>query len=112
MPLTWPSPRLVAACRIALGVAVILNAIEIATVLNRVANGALASPRSVDLPVVASMVQTWTLIAVTAGAFVALGIITHVAALAASATCLFAMVWDQQAYTNHFWLTTLLLIPL
>ena len=53
--------------------------------------------------------EAWTLIAFLAGGLVACGVLTQVSALAASATCLFAMLWDQQAYTNHFWLTTLML---
>jgi uncharacterized membrane protein YphA (DoxX/SURF4 family) len=110
--MTWPSPRLVAVCRILLGVAVMLNTSEITAVLNRVVDGALAVPGPVVLSLAASTVQVWALVSMVAGAFIALGVMTPVAALTASVFCLFAMLWDHQAYTNHFWLTTLLLLPL
>ena len=42
------------------------------------------------------------------GRLVSLGVLTQGACLLAAASCLFAMLWDEQAYTNHFWLTTLL----
>lgn len=112
VPVTWPSPRLLAVCRVLLGVAVMLNAIEISGVLTRVAGGSLAVPGPLGVPVTATGVEAWTLAALLAGGFVAVGAMTPLAALTASGTCLLAMLWDHQAYTNHFWLTTLLLVPL
>ena len=109
MPVTWPGTRALAVCRMLLGVAVMLNAIEISVILGRVADGALGVPGPLGLPVTAGAVETWTLVAFLAGGLVAVGAATQVSALAASATCFFAMLWDHQAYTNHFWLTTLLL---
>ncbi|NPC43525.1 HTTM domain-containing protein [Nocardioides sp. zg-1230] len=86
-----------------------MNTVEIHAILGRVRDGALAMPGPVQLALTQTAVSAWTLTAMTSAILVLVGLLTTPAALAGSATCLTAMLWDQQAYTNHFWLTTLLL---
>ena len=85
-----------------------LNAAEMSGFLGRIVTGSLEMPAAVRVPVTAGTVEAWTLVAFLSGALVALGVFTQGACLLAAASFLFAMLWDEQAYTNHFWLTTLL----
>lgn len=103
------SPRALAVCRAVFGLAALMNSIEIHAILSRINEGAMSSPGPVPFALTASAISLWTVVASSSALMVCLGILTGPAALAASAACLFAMLWDQQAYTNHFWLTTLLL---
>jgi hypothetical protein len=102
-------PRALAVCRILFGLAALMNAVEIHAILSRVDEGAMSSPGPLPFALTASAISLWTVVASSSALMVCLGILTGPAALTASACCLFAMLWDQQAYTNHFWLTTLLL---
>jgi hypothetical protein len=104
--------RELAVSRILIGLAALLNAIEIRAILTRVEQGAVSSPGLVPFSIDVSSIDLWMTVASGSGLMVCLGILTGPAALVASGASFFAMLWDQQAYTNHFWLTTLMLVYL
>ena len=51
MSVTWPSTRALAVCRMLLGAAVMLNALEISVILGRIVDGSLAMPALIDVPI-------------------------------------------------------------
>ncbi len=112
MLVTWPDPRMLATVRIVLGVATILNALEVSAILGRVADGALGMPGILDVPVTTTLVSAWMSVTVLTGALVLLGVVTRAAALAASTASIAAMLWDRQVYANHIWLCSILLVLL
>ena len=104
------APRAVAVARIGLGLATILNAVEMYALLSKIAGGMIA------LPVVAWMPRptstdsvVYLVLAVTGGLALAVG--WHAAGAAALTTVLNVVVflWDQQTYSSHRLLSTLLI---
>lgn len=110
--MNWPGERALAICRIALGFAVILNTAELTVTLLRLRDGAVHMPGVLPLPMAHTAIEVWMTLSMSAGALIALGAFTKAASLIASASCLAVMLWDQQVYTNHHWLTTLLVAML
>lgn len=105
--------RAAAVARIGLGLAGLLNAAEGWTLLTRIADGRLAIP-VVDA---GPPVQTWSVVALTAVAMlsalaVVLGWRTRAAALVLAGTDVLILLWDQQTYSSHRLLSTILLVLL
>ena len=105
--------RAAAVARIGLGLAGLLNAAEGWTLLTRIADGRLALPVADAAP----PVQTWSVAVLTAVAMAAafavvLGWRTRLAALALAGTDLLTQLWDQQTYSSHRLLSTILLVLL
>ncbi|EON23214.1 hypothetical protein CF8_2756 [Nocardioides sp. CF8] len=98
-----------AVCRILLGCAFVMDALEASGILLRIEQGRLAVPGPLPLPITDTTIQAWTLLSVIAGAMVFAGVVTEAAAAAAAALAVLALAWDQQVYSSHLWLTTLLL---
>lgn len=94
--------RPVAVVRIGLGVAVVLNALEVSVILRRVAEGRLRFPVLDWLPAPTSVaVGVYLAVAVVAGAALVVGYRTSVAAALSSALVAWSLLWDQQTYSNH-----------
>jgi hypothetical protein len=102
------SNRALAACRMMLGAAFLMNTLEVAAILLRVHEGRLAMPGFVHIPVTPGLIWTWTLVGVAAATLIVVGGATAPACLAAAVLGCLALVWDRQTYSNHLWLTTLL----
>ena len=102
--------RPVAVARIGLGIATILNAIEAFTILERVSAGYLAAPVFTSLP---SLELPWLIaglaFAMAAGIAVAIGWMTAPAAILTVVLNATVLLADQQAYSSHRWLATLLM---
>jgi hypothetical protein len=102
-------PRPIAIVRIALGVAVVSNALETSVVLQRVVDGRIRVPVLESLPAPTSFaVQLCAALGVLAGVALAVGFFAAPAAIAATALNLWVFLWDQQTYSNHRVLVTLL----
>lgn len=98
-----------AAARIGLGIASILNATEMYLLLSRIAAGTVALPVS---PVVPSPTQgavtTYLVAATFAGAAITIGWRTAPAAAVTTLLNVGVLLWDQQTYSSHRFLATLL----
>lgn len=101
--------RWLALCRIGLAVALLLNCIEVGAVLFDIAAGELAMPRVFHVPLTSATVTAWTLLNFLSALMLITGILVRPAALSAAALGFAATMLDQQVYTNHYWLMTLLL---
>lgn len=103
------SGRPLAAARIGLGIASILNAFEMYLLLSRIAAGMLALPVS---PVVPSPTQgavvAYLVVATLAGFALAVGWHTAWAAAVTTLLNVGVFLWDQQTYSSHRFLVTLL----
>lgn len=108
MSLNPPDPRALAVCRILLGCVVATNTFEVAATMLRVEDGRLGVPGVLDLPINETTIWVWALSGVVAGLMLALGVVTGLAAAAAAVLGVIALLWEQQNYSNHLWLTTLL----
>jgi hypothetical protein len=103
------APQALAVARIGLGLATILNAVEMYALLSDIAAGMVALPLVDWMPRPTSAATTVYLVtAVAVGLALALG--WHVASAAALTTVLNVAVflWDQQTYSSHRLLATLL----
>jgi hypothetical protein len=102
-------PRPIAIVRIALGMAVISNALEAAVALQRVVDGRIRVPVLVWLPAPTGLaVQLCAALGVLAGVALAVGFFAGTAAVTATALSVWVFLWDQQTYSNHRVLVTLL----
>jgi hypothetical protein len=102
-------PRPVAFVRIGVGLAVLLNAFEVAAILQRVADGRLRFPVFAWLPApTAVSLDVYLPVAVLAGVALVVGYHAATAAAVSSALGVVALLWDQQTYSNHRLLVTLL----
>ena len=102
-------PRPIAVVRIALGVAVASNALETSVVLQRVVDGSIRVPVLDWLPAPTGFaVQLCAALGVLAGVALATGFFARGAAIAATALSVWVFLWDQQTYSNHRVLVTLL----
>ena len=102
-----------AAARIGIGIAICLNALENSGILIRVADGRIAMPVTDLMPAPTSTLVLACLTAtLVAGVTVTLGLFTRFFAALAAALQIFTLLWDQQVYTHHAWLITLLTLLL
>ena len=103
-------PRPVAVARIGIGIAAVFNAVEASEILQRVSSGRLAVPVLAGTPVPS---MPWLIagliLAVVAGIAVTFGWMTSPAAAVSVVLSATALIWDQQVYSSHRWLATLLL---
>jgi hypothetical protein len=105
--------RAAALARVGLGLAGLLNAAEGWGVLTRIADGRIAMPVADAAP----PVQTWsvgvlTTVAVLASLALVVGWRTRAAALVLAGADLVTLLWDQQTYSSHRLLSTILLVLL
>lgn len=103
------APRALAVARIGLGLATVLNAVEMYALLSKIAGGMIALPVVEWMPEPTSAaVGVYLVVAVAAGLALAAG--WHGASAAALTTVLNVAVflWDQQTYSSHRLLATLL----
>jgi hypothetical protein len=106
-------PRPVAVARIALGIALVSNALEASVLLQRVADGRIRVPVVDGLPAPTDLtVQLFTIAAVLAGVALATGFFAGPAALVATGLNVWSFLWDQQTYSNHRVLVMLLVLYL
>lgn len=105
--------RALAAARIGLGIAICLNALENSAILMRVADGRITMPVTDHMPApTATLALTYLTATLVAGVTVTLGLFTRFFAAIAAVLQMFALLWDQQVYTHHAWLITLLTLLL
>ena len=106
-------PRPVAVVRIALGIALVSNALETSVLLQRIVDGRIRVPVAELLPAPTGVtVQLFTAAAVLAGVALATGFFAGPAAAAATALNVWSFAWDQQTYSNHRVLVMLLVVYL
>ena len=102
-------PRPVAVVRASLGVAAIINAVEVSRILRGVAGGRLRFPVVESLPSPSSAaVAAYLMLAIVAGLALTVGFHTLTAAVTTTVLSVTALMWDQQTYSNHRLLVTLL----
>ena len=103
-------PRPVAVARIGIGIATVFNAVEAFEILQRVASGHLAVPVLAGTPLLSMpWLVAGLVLAVAAGTAVTIGWLTSPAAAVSVALSTTVLLWDQQVYSSHRWLATLLL---
>lgn len=100
--------RPVAAARVMLAFALSVCVLESAGVLSGIAGGKLRYPALLPAPTSAS-VQIFLVVGLLAAAFLLVGILASGAAAVGSALLTAALLWDQQTYSSHHLLITLLL---
>ncbi len=103
-------PRPVAVARIGIGIATVFNAVEAFEILQRVSFGKLAVPVLAGTPVLSMpWLVAGLVLAVVAGIAVTFGWMTAPAAAISVVLSATVLLWDQQVYSSHRWLATLLL---
>ncbi len=103
------APRPVAAVRIALGIVTVLNSLETSALLRQIAGGKLALPVHGWVPPPSTpAVLMYLVLAVTAGVAVTMGWRTSAAAGLSTVLNVGVLLWDQQTYSSHRLLATLL----
>ncbi|GAA1769975.1 HTTM domain-containing protein [Agromyces humatus] len=106
-------PRPIAVARIGIGIATVFNAVEAFEILQRIASGRLAVPIFEGMPILTTAwLVVGLLLAVAAGIAVTFGFMTSPAAAISVVLSATVLLWDQQAYSSHRWLATLLLVYL
>ncbi|WP_438854769.1 HTTM domain-containing protein [Agromyces sp. M3QZ16-3] len=103
-------PRPVAVARTGIGIAAVLNSLEAWEILNRIVRLDVKVPWeafAVDVTEVRVMVVVGA--SILAGIAVAVGWHVEIAAIASTALGVFVLAWDQQMYSSHRWLATLLM---
>jgi hypothetical protein len=102
-------PRPVAIARIGLGLAVVISALEVSVILLNVAQGRLRFPVYAWLPApTEAAVTVYLALAVSAGLALAVGYRAAAAAGVSAGLGVVALLWDQQTYSSHLLLITLL----
>lgn len=103
-------PRPVAIARIGVGIATMLNAVEAWDILQRIAGGRLATPVIAGAPVPSDPLLTLLLVLSFGAALaVTVGWRTEAAAITSVACSVAFLVWDQQTYSSHRLLGTLIM---
>jgi len=103
-------PHPIAVARIGLGIATVFNAFEAFDILQRVAAGRLAMPLLAGAPPIeTSWLVAGLVIAVAAGIAVTFGWLTTPAAIVTVLLNSAVLVADEQTYSSHRWLATLLM---
>jgi hypothetical protein len=105
--------RPIAAVRIGVGLAALLTALELRAVFERILDGAtrVAVP-GWPLPLTDAFVTAWLVVICVAAVALALGAWSRIAAAGLAVCTLVALACDQQAYSSHLVLLTLLAIYL
>ena len=104
-------PRPVAVLRMALGVATVMNVFEATDLLLGIADGALARPMVAWVPGPSTpVVLAYLLVGTVAGLGLTLGVRTTAMALTCGLMNVAVLVWDEQTYSNHRVLATLLVL--
>lgn len=102
-------PRPVAIVRIALAAALLMNAIESFSLLHGIARGKLAMPVLSWIPApTGPATVTYLVLGAIAAVMLAVGWQASAAALLSGALGVVALLWDQQTYSSHLLLATLL----
>ena len=102
-------PRPVALARIGLGVATVANAVEMHALLNGIANGKLRVPVFAAVPPPTELaVGLYLVVALAAGMAVVVGWRTAPMAGLSTMLNIWLFLWDQQTYSGHRFLATLL----
>jgi hypothetical protein len=102
-------PRPIAVVRIALGLAIVSNALEVSVVLKRLVDGRIRVPVLPWLPAPTEVaVNASAAVAVLAGVALAIGYFAGTAAFVSTVLSAWFFLWDQQTYSNHRVLITLL----
>lgn len=102
-------PRPVALARIGLGIATVANAVEMHALLKGIANGKLHVPVFAAIPPPTEpAVGLYLAVAVVAGIAVAVGWCTAPMAVVSTMLNAWLFLWDQQTYSGHRFLATLL----
>lgn len=104
--------RAIATCRMGLALAAAFNAFEATAVLLAAGSGKLAMPTWVGITVPPAIAISWSLFALFFATCLFLGAAPRMSALALASLNVAALLADQQVYTNHFWLATLLVAVL
>lgn len=95
-------PRPVAVARIGLGVAALLNTLELFVVLTAIASGKLAMPLAEWVPALTpTAVQVLMALGITATVMIIAGIGTAAGCVVYCLTTSVALLWDQQTYSSH-----------
>lgn len=102
-------PRPIAVTRIALGIATIFNAAEMFVLLGQIAGGKVAMPVLSWIPQPSTLaVYGYVVLASLTGVAIIVGWHTVSAAVVSTASSIFVFMWDQQTYSSHRLLATLL----
>lgn len=102
-------PRPIAIARIGLGLATIFNAAEMFALLTGIAGGKLALPvHPLIPPPSVPSVFAYLALSVLAGLAITVGWRTATAAALSTVLSVFVFLWDQQTYSSHRFLATLL----
>lgn len=102
-------PRPIALVRIALGVALLINAVETSVLLSHLADGRLPVPVVEWLPAPThALVSLYLAVAVLGAVAMVAGFMTSQAAVLSTLLSIWVFLWDQQTYSNHRVLVTLL----
>lgn len=102
-------PRPIAATRIGVAIAFVMNAFEVRRILIKLAAGSLSMPTVVPMPTPTDIsVGMWFGACLAAGGLLAIGWRAGLMAGLAAALGALALMWDMQLYSNHLLLTTLL----
>lgn len=102
-------PRPIAVARIALGIASIFNAAEMFVLLSQIAGGKVAIQVIPWIPQPSTLaVYCYVVLAGLAGVAITVGWHTVSAAVVSTASSVFVFMWDQQTYSSHRLLATLL----
>jgi hypothetical protein len=102
-------PRPVAVARIGLGFATILNAWEMHQLLGRIADGRVSLPVLAWMPAPTTLaVNVYLMVAAVAGLMLLLGSHAAVAAIITTMLNVVVFLWDEQTYSSHRLLATLL----
>lgn len=102
-------PRPIALVRVALGLAMVSNALEVSVILQRIVEGRIRVPVLAWFPApTAVAVDLLAVVGVIAGVALAIGYFAGPAAFLSAAVSAWFFLWDQQTYSNHRVLITLL----
>jgi Vitamin K-dependent gamma-carboxylase len=101
--------RPIAVARMGLGIATILNAVEMFVLLGQIASGKVAMPVIPGAPQPSmTAVYVYVVLAVLAGAAITVGWHASRAAFVSTLLSFLVFFWDQQTYSSHRLLATLL----
>lgn len=106
-------PRPVALVRVGLGIATVMNAFEAAGLLGEIAGGNLSRPVVEGVPAPTPLaVLVYLVLATLAGAAIVVGVGTRPAVIVSTVLNVGVLLWDEQTYSSHRLLATLLVLYL
>lgn len=102
-------PRPIAVVRVALGIAMVSNALEVSVILQRIVDGRIRIPVFAWSPhPTAVAVNVLAILGVIAGVALAIGFFAGPAAFFSASISAWFFLWDQQTYSNHRMLVTVM----